>query len=83
MAKSTVGMRALPNIVGLVLILFGCASLLSGLGYIGESRSVLSVVFESLASLAGAVILISSNRARLRLRRMKGPSVNSDIANRS
>lgn len=74
MARSTAGTRALPSVVGIVAILFGCASLLSGLGYLGDTPSVLSILFGSLAFVAGAVILFSSNRARLRLRRMKAPS---------
>ena len=74
MTQNTSGMRFLPNVIGTFLVIVGCAWVLAGLGYIGEtamSGSSLSAVFGAGAALAGAAVLASTNRARLRLWRFK------------
>jgi hypothetical protein len=72
--RSSAGIRILPNIVGVFLCLFGCAWALAGLGYIRETDMSGSSIWASigiLLALAGAVILVSVNRARMRLWRFK------------
>jgi uncharacterized membrane protein HdeD (DUF308 family) len=68
-------MRLLPNIVGVFVFLFGCAWVLAGLGYLRETSMSGSYIWTGagiVAALFGAVILASVNRARFRLRRVKG-----------
>ena len=70
MIRNSRGNRILPNIVGLLLFLFGCAWALAGLGYIRETSMSGSYIWAGvgvLAALCGGVILVSVNRARFRL----------------
>jgi hypothetical protein len=67
-------MRLLPNVVGVLLLIAGCAWSLAGLGYISDtsmSDSYLWTGFGFVAALAGWVLLVSANRARFRLSQIK------------
>jgi hypothetical protein len=74
MIRNSRGNRILPNIVALLLFLFGCAWTLAGVGYIPETSMSGSYIWAGVgvvAALCGAVILVSVNRARFRMRRFK------------
>ena len=69
--RSTKGYRGLLNVLGFVAVLFGGAWLLTGLGYIGETRSTAFAGIGAAVLLGGLAALFFWNRARLRLSRLK------------
>ena len=74
MTRNSAGMRLLPNIIGASLITVGGAWDLAGLGYIRNTSISESYIWDGLGMLAilsGAVIIVSVNRARIRLWRFK------------
>jgi hypothetical protein len=74
--RNTSGMRLLPNVVGVFLLLFGGAWALAGLGYIRETSISGSYIWAGIGVVvasSGGLILASVNRARSRLWRVKRP----------
>jgi hypothetical protein len=68
------GMRILPNVVGILALLFGCAWALAGFNYIRETSMSDSNVWAAIGlivAMSGAMILASFNRSRFRLWRLK------------